>query len=176
MDYNHVQSESNLMFAKSLSDWGKPLYLIVNQIDKHRDEELTLSAYLNDVKKAFAQWKITYKGLLCTSLKAQDHPYNQWGLLKSLIGELISHKEPLLRYSVSCSIRHAADQHVEAYTRSHQEENERLLEEMGGEEAAAAMKARLQELEDQKEPSSCCQRPFARSCAKKRMPFWQTPI
>ena len=61
MDYNHVQSESNLMFAKSLSDWGKPLYLIVNQIDKHRDEELTLSAYLNDVKKAFAQWKITYK-------------------------------------------------------------------------------------------------------------------
>ncbi|MGE7824401.1 dynamin family protein [Paenibacillus sp. NPDC093718] len=150
MDYNHVQSESNLMFAKSLSDWGKPLYLIVNQIDKHRDDELTLSSYLNDVKKAFAQWKITYKGLLCTSLKVQDHPYNQWGLLKSLIGELISHKEPLLRYSVSCSIRHAADQHVEAYTRSHQEEKERLLEEMGGEEAAAAMKARLQELEDQK--------------------------
>lgn len=150
MDYNHVQSESNLMFAKSLSDWGKPLYLIVNQIDKHRDDELTLASYLNDVKKAFAQWKITYKGLLCTSLKVQDHPYNQWETLKSLIGELISHREPLLQYSVSCSIRHAADQHVEAYTRSHQEEKERLLEEMGGEKAAAALKARLQELEDQK--------------------------
>lgn len=150
MDYNHVQSESNLMFAKSLSDWGKPLYLIVNQIDKHRDDELTLASYLNDVKKAFAQWKITYKGLLCTSLKVQDHPYNQWETLKSLIGELISHREPLLQYSVSCSIRHAADQHVEAYTRSHQEEKESLLEEMGGEKAAAALKARLQELEDQK--------------------------
>ncbi|OZS77059.1 hypothetical protein CF394_13435, partial [Tetzosporium hominis] len=85
---------SNLMFAKSLSDWGKPLYLIVNQIDKHRDDELTLASYLNDVKKAFAQWKITYKGLLCTSLKVQDHPYNQWETLKSLIGELISHREP----------------------------------------------------------------------------------
>lgn len=150
MDYNHVQSESNLMFAKSLSDWGKPLYLIVNQIDKHRDDELTLSSYLNDVKKAFAQWKITYKGLLCTSLKVQDHPYNQWETLKSLIGELISRKEPLLRHSVSCSVRHAADQHVEAYTRSHQEEKERLLEEMGGEEAAAALQARLQDLEEQK--------------------------
>lgn len=176
MDYNHVQSESNLMFAKSLSDWGKPLYLIVNQIDKHRDDELTLSSYLNDVKKAFVQWKITYKGLLCTSLKVQDHPYNQWETLKALIGELISHKEPLLRYSVSCSIRHAADQHVEAYTRSHQEEKERLLEEMGGEEAAAAMKARLQELEEQKDPPSCCRNPFGRNSAKKRMPFWQMPI
>ena len=74
MDYNHVQSESNLMFAKSLSDWGKPLYLIVNQIDKHRDEELTLSAYLNDVKKAFAQWKITYKGRYALRLKLRIIP------------------------------------------------------------------------------------------------------
>lgn len=39
MDYNHVQSETNLSFAKSLSDWGKPLFLIVNQIDKHRERE-----------------------------------------------------------------------------------------------------------------------------------------
>ena len=41
MDYNHVQSETNLSFAKSLSDWGKPLFLIVNQIDKHRERELS---------------------------------------------------------------------------------------------------------------------------------------
>ena len=34
---------------------------------------------------------------------------------------------------------------------------------MGGEEAAAAMKARAQDLEDQKEPSNCRQRPFVRS-------------
>lgn len=43
MDYNHVQSETNLSFAKSLSDWGKPLFLIVNQIDKHRERELSLT-------------------------------------------------------------------------------------------------------------------------------------
>ncbi|WP_459967533.1 dynamin family protein [Paenibacillus sp. JCM 10914] len=150
MDYNHVQSESNLMFAKSLSDWGKPLYLIVNQIDKHRDDELSLSAYLDDVKKAFTQWKISYKSILCTSLKVKDHPYNQWESLKSLIGELLEHSAPLLNYSISRSVQHAADQHVEAFIRSHQEEKERLLEEMGGEEAAAALNARLQELEDEK--------------------------
>ena len=43
MDYNHVQSEINFAFAEQLKDWGKPLYLIVNQIDKHRERELTFA-------------------------------------------------------------------------------------------------------------------------------------
>ncbi|MFC7682106.1 dynamin family protein [Paenibacillus sp. GCM10028914] len=149
MDYNHVQSESNLLFAKSLSDWGKPLYLIVNQIDKHRDEELALSSYLEDVKKAFAQWKVRYNGLLCVSLKVWDHPYNQWVDLKSVIGKLLDKRQVLLDYSVACSMRHAADRHAEAYLRSHQEEKEQLLAEMGGEAAAAALNAQIEELEQE---------------------------
>ncbi|SMF87138.1 Dynamin family protein [Paenibacillus uliginis N3/975] len=149
MDYNHVQSESNLLFAKSLSDWGKPLYLIVNQIDKHRDEELSLSSYLDDVKKAFAQWKVRYSGLMCVSLKVWDHPYNQWNELKTVIGKLLGSREALLDYSVACSARHAADNHAEAYVRSHQEEKEQLLDEMGGEAVAAALHARVRELEQE---------------------------
>ncbi|WP_200901457.1 dynamin family protein, partial [Paenibacillus sp. DMB20] len=147
MDYNHVQSESNLTFAKSLSDWGKPLYLIVNQIDKHRDEELSLTSYLKDVKKAFAQWKVQYNGLMCISLKAKDHPYNQWNELTSLIGKLLDHRKALLDYSVACSVNHVAERHAEAFVRSHQEEKEELLAEMGGEEAAAALNVRLEEME-----------------------------
>lgn len=143
MDYNHVQSESNLRFAKSLSDWGKPLYLIVNQVDKHRDEELSLDRYMADVKKAFAQWKVAWSGLLCISLKSKDHPYNQWNELVQLIGKLLAEREALLQYSVACSISHVAAQHAEAYARSHQEEKEALLAEMGGEEAAAELKIRL---------------------------------
>lgn len=149
MDYNHVQSESNLLFAKSLSDWGKPLYLIVNQIDKHRDEELPLTSYLGDVKKAFAQWKVRYNGLMCVSLKVWDHPYNQWEDLKSVIDKLLGSRKALLNYSVECSVRHAADRHAEAFLRSHQEEKEQLLAEMGGEAAAAALKARMDELDQE---------------------------
>lgn len=74
MDYNHVQSESNLMFAKSLSDWGKPLYLIVNQIDKHRDDELTLASYLNDVKKPSLSGKSHIRGYCAHLLKSRIIP------------------------------------------------------------------------------------------------------
>ena len=35
MDYNHVQSELNFMFTKELTEAGKEVYLVINQIDKH---------------------------------------------------------------------------------------------------------------------------------------------
>ncbi|KHF29076.1 GTPase Der [Anoxybacillus sp. BCO1] len=40
MDYNHVQAELNFEFTKRLSQYGKTLYLVINQIDKHREQEL----------------------------------------------------------------------------------------------------------------------------------------
>lgn len=40
MDYNHVQSEVNFQFTKTLKDQGKPVFLVINQIDKHVDFEL----------------------------------------------------------------------------------------------------------------------------------------
>ncbi|NMO97977.1 dynamin family protein, partial [Paenibacillus lemnae] len=148
MDYNHVQSESNLMFAKSLSDWGKPLYLIVNQIDKHRDDELSLTSYLSDVNKAFEQWKVQYSGLMCISLKEHEHPYNQWADLKSLLSALLENRDTLLEYSVACSLRHVTESHAEQFIRSHQEEKDALLEEIGGEEAIHALQIRVQEQEN----------------------------
>ena len=45
MDYNHVQSELNFLFTKELTEAGKEVYLVINQIDKHRDEELSFVAF-----------------------------------------------------------------------------------------------------------------------------------
>ncbi len=41
MDYNHVQSEVNLQFVKELKQRNKTVYLVVNQIDKHKENELS---------------------------------------------------------------------------------------------------------------------------------------
>ena len=41
MDYNHVQSELNFQFTKQLMKYNPNVYLIVNQIDKHKDNELS---------------------------------------------------------------------------------------------------------------------------------------
>jgi small GTP-binding protein len=39
-DYNHVQSEENVAFISEMIHKGKNVCLIVNQIDKHREEEV----------------------------------------------------------------------------------------------------------------------------------------
>jgi len=62
MDYNHVQSEINFEFAKRLADWGKPLVLIVSQVDKHREAELPFAAYRKSVETAFADWNLSPAG------------------------------------------------------------------------------------------------------------------
>ncbi|WP_249899543.1 dynamin family protein [Paenibacillus sp. PK3_47] len=137
MDYNHVQSENNLAFAKALSDWGKPLYLIINQIDKHREREITIEAYRRQVESAFREWGIQSAGILFTSLKVRDHHLNQWEDLLSLISGLLAQREELLHYSLSRSVHHVAEASAAAYRDLQQEEREVLLEEAGGGNAEA---------------------------------------
>src|SRR6185312_1671637 len=45
MDYNHVQSELNFRFTKELLRYNENVYLIINQIDKHRESELSFEAF-----------------------------------------------------------------------------------------------------------------------------------
>ncbi|MGM1020470.1 MAG: dynamin family protein [Bacillota bacterium] len=151
MDYNHVQSENNLSFAKSLSDWGKPLYLIINQIDKHRERELSFTRYRSEVEASFHAWQVNYTDILFTSLKEQNHPWNQWKGLPLLIKALLERKTELLLYSLVSSMRHLADQHVEAVQAAAEEELNTLLEEAGGEEAISRLDTELEILQQEDE-------------------------
>lgn len=146
MDYNHVQSESNLSFAKSLSDWGKPLFLIVNQIDKHRDRELAFDEYVRGVEAIFEAWEVKYDGLLFTSLRDKEHPYNQWQLIPNMIRHLLAQKEALIRHSLTSSASHVTEQHLLRREEEQEEEKSGLLEQIGGREGVERLERQLDEL------------------------------
>ncbi|MDF2835109.1 MAG: Dynamin family protein [Paenibacillus sp.] len=146
MDYNHVQSEINFAFAKSLKDWGKPLYFIVNQIDKHRDRELSFDEYKHSVEEAFYAWHLEPAGILYLSLRQPDHPRHQWHVLLSLLEELKERRESLCAYSVDASLRHLVGSHAKWVQESLEPARERLLAEAGGEEALAVVKAEVSRL------------------------------
>ncbi len=146
MDYNHVQSEINFAFAKSLKDWGKPLYFIVNQIDKHRDRELSFDDYQNSVEEAFQAWHLEPAGILYLSLRQPEHPRHQWHVLLSLIEELKERRESLCAYSVDASLRHLVKTHAKWEQERLEPERERLVAEAGGEEALAVVKAEASRL------------------------------
>lgn len=113
MDYNHVQSELNFLFTKELTAAGKELYLVINQIDKHREEELSFNEFQKSVVESFASWGVKPNRIFYTSLKKEEHPLNQFKELQYFIQEHLSSKDLFLPHSVLQSLKKLAYDHDE---------------------------------------------------------------
>lgn len=90
MDYNHVQSELNMKFLKNIQSMKIPFYIIINQIDKHNECELTFQSFENSVKQTFDQWGISPEAIYYSSLIKLDATHNQFQLIKSKIQSLFT--------------------------------------------------------------------------------------
>ncbi|MBB6444636.1 dynamin family protein [Bacillus benzoevorans] len=112
MDYNHVQSELNFLFTKELTEAGKEVYLVINQIDKHREEELSFISFQDSVKHSFASWGVQPAKIFYTTLKKPDHPHNQYPALKQFIEEKISERFAVLPESVYHSLKRLGEEHI----------------------------------------------------------------
>lgn len=90
VEYNHVESEHNLRLLKEISELDIPLCLIINQIDKHDDNEITLDTFLSRVKGTLSSWSINPEHIFTTSI--YESPYSQVGELKAFIQSVESEK------------------------------------------------------------------------------------
>ncbi|MFD2445791.1 dynamin family protein [Bacillus sp. CGMCC 1.16607] len=128
MDYNHVQSEVNFLFTKDLTIAGKEIYLVINQIDKHREEELSMEAFQQSVVDSFASWGVNPKGIYYTSLKEFTHLYNQFNELQTFIHERMNHIDESISDSVFQSLNQLAKEHLVWLEEENAEEETRNLE------------------------------------------------
>ncbi|WP_223701975.1 dynamin family protein [Sutcliffiella deserti] len=126
MDYNHVQSEVNLKFIKELQDKEKKIYLVVNQIDKHREEEIAFETYQKRIQESFADWGIEPVSLYYTSLMEESHPLNDVKIVKETIQLLIDEKKRLLPITVESALHHIVEEHKKWLMDCHEEELEQL--------------------------------------------------
>ena len=92
-DYNHVQSEVNLYFLKEIQAQGIPIYLIINQIDKHNEAEIPFIEFDQQVKQTFDQWKIKPESIYYTSALNLDAPHNQMEQVRDELFSLLSQGE-----------------------------------------------------------------------------------
>ncbi|MCA1321178.1 dynamin family protein [Bacillus tianshenii] len=111
MDYNHVQSEVNLKFIKELQDQEKRIYLVVNQIDKHREEEISFETYQKRIQDSFKDWGIEPVSLYFTSLKDPLHPLNDVNIVKETIQLLREDKMDILPITVENALHHILEEH-----------------------------------------------------------------
>ncbi|MFT4414152.1 dynamin family protein [Fredinandcohnia humi] len=112
MDYNHVLSELNFQFTKELTDRNKPLYLIVNQVDKHKESELSFTSFKQGVEEAFENWNVAYSDIFYTTLKDKNHPHNQLQQVRQLLLDKMNHKDELLLDGVYHSAKQIILDHI----------------------------------------------------------------
>ena len=128
MDYNHVQSELNFLFTKELTAEGKQVYLIINQIDKHRDDELSFSDFKKSVVDSFASWGVKPERIFYTTLKDETHKENQFNELQSFIAEKMANREALLPESVFHSLKKLSKEHLTFFEERNWAEAEKFEE------------------------------------------------
>ncbi|TLS37458.1 dynamin family protein [Pseudalkalibacillus caeni] len=92
VDYNHVQSELNFEFVKELEDQNKKVILIVNQIDKHNELEISFRDFKQGVKDAFADWNIDLEEIFFTSLIDLSLEANEFNDLRVYITGLLANR------------------------------------------------------------------------------------
>lgn len=85
MDYNHVQSDINLHFLKQIQEKGIPFYIIINQVDKHNEAELTFESFDCSVKQTFEQWNLKPVDLFYSSLMNPEDVNNEYEKIKETI-------------------------------------------------------------------------------------------
>ncbi len=126
MDYNHVQSELNFLFTKELAAAGKEIYLIINQIDKHREEEISMAKFKASVRESFSSWGVQPEHIFYTSLKQEEHPHNEFGKLRQFIHEKMALSKELLPRAAEEAIKRLADEHIRFLEALDESEEQRL--------------------------------------------------
>ncbi len=111
MDYNHVQSELNFMYTKNLLKHGVKLYLIINQIDKHNEQELSFTSFKKSVHDSFTSWEVEPAGIYFTTLKDPNHPENEFATIKSLIDHAFLHHDDLIQGTIDAAFNRLVTEH-----------------------------------------------------------------
>ncbi|WP_100331364.1 dynamin family protein [Bacillus xiapuensis] len=160
MDYNHVQSELNFIYTKELLAHGVKLYLIINQIDKHQEEELTFDAFQQSVYDSFASWNVHPEKFFFTSLKDRELPYNDFEEVKALIQKSMSDREQLTLRSAETMMNRLVNEHLKWLQDSQEENRQQLLSVLGeqwNEQEIAAKEERAKAELEKRDPEALVQ-------------------
>ncbi|MBC3105620.1 dynamin family protein [Staphylococcus haemolyticus] len=96
VDYNHVQSALNFQFIKRMNDVGIPVIFIINQIDKHNEDEITFETFKQRVNKSIKDWDIKLTDIFYVT--KFDHPENELSRLSQYLVEKDNYREPIENY------------------------------------------------------------------------------
>ncbi|MEI4788833.1 dynamin family protein [Bacillus sp. FJAT-53060] len=112
--YNHVHSEENIRFIRSIKDRVPNLYFIVNQVDRHNEHETLFEEYKKQVVEMLLKEGIEEDHLYFTSVTDEAHPRNEMIRLVEKLQELQTLPKASLRAYTEQKIEHVLKEHIES--------------------------------------------------------------
>ncbi|WP_240375454.1 dynamin family protein [Bacillus piscicola] len=77
-DYQHVESEENFTFLQELNDQYITPVLLINQIDKHDEEELSFDSYQEKIKASLSKREIDVRNVYFISARDPMYRERDW--------------------------------------------------------------------------------------------------
>lgn len=96
VDYNHVQSALNFKFMRRINEVGIPIVFVINQIDKHNEDEISFDTFKSRVEKSIKDWGIELTDTYYVS--KFEHPENQINELSDYLVQMDNHRESVEDY------------------------------------------------------------------------------
>ena len=96
VDYNHVQSALNFKFMLRINEVGIPIVFVINQIDKHNEDEISFDTFKSRVEKSIKDWDIELTDTYYVS--KFEHPENQINELSDYLVQMDNHRESVEDY------------------------------------------------------------------------------
>ncbi|MEH7809905.1 dynamin family protein, partial [Bacillus safensis] len=121
--YNHVHSEENIRFIRSIKEKVPNLYFIVNQVDRHDEHETAFEDYKNQVVDMLQKEGIEEEHLYFTSVTDESHPRNEMIRLIEKLQELQTLPKASLRAYTEQKIEHVLKEHIDSLKEELQEED-----------------------------------------------------
>lgn len=121
--YNHVHSEENIRFIRSIKEKVPNLYFIVNQVDRHNEQETTFEDYKKQVVEMLLKEGIEEEHLYFTSVTDEAHPRNEMIRLVEKLQELQTLPKASLRAYTEQKIEHVLKEHIESLKEELNEED-----------------------------------------------------
>lgn len=149
-DYNHVQSIVNFHFLQHLQDLKKPYSLVINQVDKHQNSELSFESFKERVETSLEEWGLTPETIYYTTLMEGSEAINDLTIWLDQMVNWLNGRFDHLSANTEDALSSIIDEHLQKREENYQFDLEgKAFENEPSEEAVSLLKEKYNRLNDQ---------------------------
>ncbi|MGV3487909.1 MAG: dynamin family protein [Tuberibacillus sp.] len=149
VDYNHVLAQENYQFLLTLQKMKKPFHLVISQVDKHRESEISFEKYKQSILASLSTWHLAPQSIHFISIKDKNLDINEWESFQFYLKDLSTQKTEA--GDLTAIIEKLNKDHETWWNNQHADDENELKQQLPDEVNEFEIRTELSKLNDQAE-------------------------